>query len=39
MVYKERKDKRKFDDTRKITAKVEVIPKADSSAYFKIGNT
>jgi len=39
MVYKERKDKRKFDEPRKIEAKVGVIPNADGSAYFKIGNT
>jgi len=39
MTYKERLDKRKFDETRKIEAKVGVIPNADGSAYFKIGNT
>ena len=39
MVYKERLEKRKFDETRKIEAKVGVIPNADGSAYFKIGNT
>ena len=39
MVYKERLDKRKFDETRKIEAQVGVIPNADGSAYFKIGNT
>ena len=39
MVYKERLDGRKFDETRKIEAKVGVIPNADGSAYFKIGNT
>ena len=39
MPYKERLDKRKFDETRKIEAKVGVIPNADGSAYFKIGNT
>ena len=39
MTYKERLDKRKFDETRKIEAKVSVIPNADGSAYFKIGNT
>jgi len=39
MSYKERLDKRKFDETRKIEAKVGVIPNADGSAYFKIGNT
>jgi len=39
MTYKERLDKRKFDETRKIEAKVGVIPNADGSSYFKIGNT
>ena len=39
MVYKERKDGRKFDEPRKIEAKAGVIPNADGSAYFKIGNT
>ena len=39
MSYKERLDKRKFDETRKIEAKVGVIPNADGSSYFKIGNT
>ncbi len=39
MTYKERLDKRKFDETRKIEAKVGVIPNADGSALFKIGNT
>lgn len=39
MTYKERLEKRKFDETRKIEAKVGVIPNADGSAYFKIGNT
>lgn len=39
MVYKERLGKRKFDETREIEAKVGVIPNADGSAYFKIGNT
>ncbi len=39
MTYKERLDKRKFDEARKIEAKVGVIPNADGSAYFKIGNT
>ena len=39
MVYKERLEGRKFDETRKIEAKVGVIPNADGSAYFKIGNT
>ena len=39
MTYKERLNKRKFDETRKIEAKVGVIPNADGSSYFKIGNT
>ena len=39
MPYKERLEKRKFDETRKIEAKVGVIPNADGSSYFKIGNT
>jgi exosome complex component RRP41 len=39
MVYTERHDGRKFNETRKIDAKVGVIPNADGSAYFKIGNT
>jgi len=39
MVYKERLLGRKFDETRQIIAKVGVIPRADGSAYFRIGNT
>jgi len=39
MAYKERVDKRKFDEPRKIEAKVGIIPRADGSALFKIGNT
>jgi len=39
MAYRERLDKRKFDETREIEAKVGVIPNADGSAYFRIGNT
>lgn len=39
MVYKKRVDGRKFDETRPITAKAGVIPKADGSGYFKIGKT
>lgn len=39
MAYKARADGRKFDETRKIEAKVGIIPNADGSAYFKIGNT
>jgi len=34
-----RPDKRKIDETRKIEAKAGIIPKADGSAMFKIGNT
>ena len=34
-----RPDKRKIDETRKIEAKAGVIPRADGSAIFKIGNT
>ena len=39
MTYKQRIDNRGFDETRPIEAKVGVIPRADGSAYFKIGNT
>lgn len=39
MAYSKRQDGRKFDETRKIEAKVGIIKKADGSAYFKIGNT
>ena len=39
MTYAERLDKRKFDETRPITAKVHVIKNADGSGYFKIGDT
>ncbi|MBW2976130.1 exosome complex exonuclease Rrp41 [Candidatus Woesearchaeota archaeon] len=39
MAYTERLNGRKFEETRKIEAKVGVIPNADGSAYFKIGNT
>ena len=39
MAYKERLDKRKFDEMRKIEAKVGIIENADGSAMFKIGNT
>ncbi len=39
MAYKERKDKRKFDELRPIIARAGVIKNADGSAYFKIGNT
>jgi len=39
MTYKERLDKRGFDETRPIEAKVGIIKRADGSAMFKIGNT
>ena len=39
MTYKQRIDGRGFDETRQIEAKVGVIPRADGSAMFKIGNT
>lgn len=39
MVYKKRLDGRKFDELRKIEAKVGVIKNATGSAYFKIGKT
>ena len=39
MAYKQRIDGRKFDEARKIEAKVGIIPRADGSAMFKIGNT
>ncbi|MBU0757502.1 MAG: exosome complex exonuclease Rrp41 [Nanoarchaeota archaeon] len=39
MSYKKRTDNRKFDELRKMEAKVGVIPRADGSAYFKIGKT
>jgi len=39
MAYTKRIDKRKFDETRPIEAKVGVIKRADGSAMFKIGNT
>lgn len=39
MSYKQRIDGRKFDEARPIEAKVGVIPRADGSAMFKIGNT
>lgn len=39
MAYKKRLENRGFEETRKIEAKVGVIPRADGSAYFKIGNT
>jgi len=39
MAYKERLNKRSFEETREIEAKVGIIKRADGSAYFKIGNT
>lgn len=39
MAYKKRHDGRKPAETRPIIAKAGVIPKADGSGYFKIGNT
>ncbi len=39
MTYKQRIDGRGFNETRPIEAKVGVIPRADGSAIFKIGNT
>jgi len=39
MVYKKRKDGRKFDEARKIEAKVGVVKRADGSASFRFGNT
>lgn len=39
MTFTKRSDGRKLDELRPIEAKVGVIPNADGSAYFKIGNT
>ncbi|MBN2368428.1 exosome complex exonuclease Rrp41 [Candidatus Woesearchaeota archaeon] len=39
MAYKKRLDGRKFDELRKIDAKVGIIKNADGSAYFRIGKT
>ncbi|MBI3032905.1 exosome complex exonuclease Rrp41 [Candidatus Woesearchaeota archaeon] len=39
MVYSKRYDGRKIDQIRPIQAKAGVIPNADGSAFFKIGNT
>jgi exosome complex component RRP41 len=39
MVYKKRFDGRGFEDLRPIEAKVGIIPNANGSAMFKIGNT
>jgi len=39
MAYTKRVDGRKIDELRSMDAKVGVIPNADGSAYFKMGNT
>ncbi len=39
MAYTKRFDSRKFDETRKIEAKVGVVKNADGSAYFAFGDT
>jgi len=39
MSYTKRNDGRKFDEPRKMEAKIGVIPRADGSAMFKIGDT
>src|SRR3989344_1335599 len=39
MAYTKRLDGRKFDELRPIKAEVGVIPRADGSARFQIGNT
>ena len=39
MAYKERLNKRGFEEAREIEAKVGIIKRADGSAYFRIGNT
>ena len=39
MSYLKRADGRKFEDMRKVEAKIGVIPRADGSAMFKIGDT
>ena len=39
MAYTKRFDGRKFDELRKMEAKVGVVKRADGSAYFKIGDT
>ena len=38
-MYTKRFDNRKFDELRKIDAKVGVIKRADGSAMFKMGDT
>ncbi len=39
MTYSKRLDGRKFDETREIEAKAGIIPRADGSAMFRMGNT
>ena len=39
MVYSKRASGRKFEELRKMEAKVGIIPRADGSAMFKIGDT
>jgi len=39
MAYKKRYDGRDFDETRKVEAKVGVVPRADGSASFSFGDT
>jgi exosome complex component RRP41 len=39
MTYNKRHDGRGFDEVRPIEARAGVIPRADGSGYFKIGNT
>ncbi len=39
MTYDKRFDGRKFDELRPMSAKVGIIPRADGSAMFQIGNT
>ena len=38
-LYKERSDKRKFDEVRPVNVKVGVVPSADGSAMFETGET
>ncbi len=39
MAYAKRLDKRKFDEPREMEAKIGIIPRADGSAMFRMGNT
>ena len=39
MAYNKRKDGRRFDELRPMKAEVGVIPRADGSARFQIGET